>query len=120
GLPILNNFIGEFLILQGAAQANFTWAAWAALGVILSACYMLWMYQRVFYGEARTPLPDMNGREWACVVPLVVMMVWMGVYTQTFLPAISSSTSQILDESKANVPFRVQLLPNNRETARAR
>lgn len=120
GLPILNNFVGEFLILQGAAQANFTWAAWAALGVILSACYMLWMYQRVFYGEARTPLPDMNGREWTCVVPLVVMMVWMGVYTQTFLPAISSSTSQILDESKANVPFRVQLLPNNMETARAR
>ena len=52
GLPMLNNFVGEFLVLQGAALANFTWAVFASLGVILSACYMLWMYQRVFYGEA--------------------------------------------------------------------
>ena len=59
GLPTLNNFVGEFLVLQGTAIANFTWAVWASLGVILSACYMLWMYQRVFYGEAgaRSPLP---------------------------------------------------------------
>jgi len=53
GLPLLNNFVGEFLVLQGAALANFKWAIWAALGVILSACYMLWMYQRVFYGELK-------------------------------------------------------------------
>jgi NADH-quinone oxidoreductase subunit M len=109
GLPILNNFIGEFLVLQGAAQANFTWAVWASLGVILSACYMLWMYQRVFYGEARSPLPDMDVREWACVLPLVVMMVWMGVGTQTFLPAVTASTSQVLEQSRANVPLRVKL-----------
>ena len=51
GLPMLNNFVGEFLVLQGAAMANFSWAVWAAIGVILSACYMLWLYQRVFYGE---------------------------------------------------------------------
>ena len=51
GLPTLNNFVGEFLVLQGAAQANFTWTVFAAIGVILSACYMLWMYQRVFFGE---------------------------------------------------------------------
>ena len=51
GLPLLNNFVGEFLVLQGSAQANFNWTIFAALGVILSACYMLWMYQRVFYGE---------------------------------------------------------------------
>ncbi len=48
GLPTLNNFIGEYLVLQGAAQANFTWTAFAAVGVILSACYMLWLYQRTF------------------------------------------------------------------------
>ena len=47
GLPMLNNFVGEFLVLQGAAQANFTWTVFAAIGVILSACYMLWLYQRV-------------------------------------------------------------------------
>ena len=51
GLPLLSNFVGEFLVLQGAAQANFRWAVYAAIGVILSACYLLWLYQRVFYGE---------------------------------------------------------------------
>src|SRR5881396_1959758 len=53
GLPMLNNFIGEYLVLQGAAMVQFKWAVYAAIGVILSACYMLWLYQRTFYG--RTP-----------------------------------------------------------------
>lgn len=113
GLPMLNNFVGEFLVLQGAAQANFTWSIFAAIGVILSACYMLWMYQRVFFGEAgeeiRHHVPDFNLREWACVVPLVVLMVWMGVATQTFLPPVTEATSRILDQSKMNVPLRVGL-----------
>ena len=52
GLPTLSNFVGEFLVLQGSAQANFPWTIFAALGPILSACYMLWLYQRVFFGEA--------------------------------------------------------------------
>ena len=52
GLPTLSNFIGEFLVLQGAAIAKFQWAVFAAIGVILSACYMLWMYQRTFFGRA--------------------------------------------------------------------
>ena len=111
GLPTLNNFIGEFLVLQGAAQANFTWTVFAALGVILSACYMLWMYQRVFFGEAlseevRHHMPDFNIREWACMIPLVVMMVWMGMYTQTFLPAVSETNAKILDQSNER-PLRV-------------
>ncbi len=113
GLPTLNNFIGEFLILQGASQAHFLWTVFAALGVILSACYMLWMYQRVFFGETgeevRHHVPDFNMREWACVIPLVVMMVWMGIYTQTFLPPVSEATSKILDQSRMNVPLRVSL-----------
>ena len=90
GLPMLNNFVGEFLVLQGSAQANFTWTIFAALGVIFSACYMLWMYQRVFFGEVgekvRHHMPDFSAREWACMIPLVLMMVWMGVYTSD-LPA---------------------------------
>jgi NADH-quinone oxidoreductase subunit M len=113
GLPMLNNFIGEFLILQGAAQAKFVWTVFAALGVILSACYMLWLYQRVFYGETseevKHHMPDLNVREWACIVPLIVMMVWMGMLTQTFLPTISEATSRILDQSKSNAPLRVAL-----------
>ncbi len=107
GLPLLNNFVGEFLVLQGAAQAYFPWAVWAATGIILSACYMLWMYQRVFYGESRGVFPDLNLREWICVVPLIATMFWMGIYTQTFLPAISSTNSQLLEQSRANEPFRV-------------
>jgi NADH-quinone oxidoreductase subunit M len=113
GLPMLNNFVGEFLVLQGAAQANFTWSVFAAIGVILSACYMLWMYQRVFFGEiseeTRHHMPDFNGREWACMLPLVIMMVWMGVLTQTFLPPVTETDAKILDQSKMNVPLRVAL-----------
>jgi len=123
GLPMLNNFVGEFLVLQGTALANYTWAVWAALGVILSACYMLWLYQRVFYGVAseslRSRLPDLNPREWAMVVPLVAMMVWMGVYSQSFLPPVSKTTARVLSQTQVNVPFLVKRKPNP-EVARAR
>ncbi len=113
GLPVLNNFVGEFLVLQGAAQAYFRWTVFASLGVILSACYMLWLYQRVFFGETPEPVRshvmDLSPREWAAVVPLIVMMVWMGVYSQTFLPAVSRSTSAILEQTKMNVRFQVKM-----------
>src|ERR1043165_6104032 len=107
GLPTLNNFVGEFLVLQGAAIANYTWAVYASIGVILSACYMLWMYQRVFYGEPGHPMADLHGREWATVIPLIVMMVWMGVYSETFLAPVSKVTARVLEQSQVNVPFRV-------------
>jgi NADH-quinone oxidoreductase subunit M len=102
GLPTLNNFIGEFLILQGTAQVNFTGTIFASLGVILSACYMLWMYQRVFFGqlseEVRHHMPELNAREWACAIPLIVMMVWMGMYSQSFIPIISETNARILQD----------------------
>jgi NADH-quinone oxidoreductase subunit M len=128
GLPLLNNFVGEFLVLQGTAQTNYTWTIFAALGVILSACYMLWLYQRVFYGDTREDvrlhMPDMNLREWAAVVPLIVMMVWMGVYSQSFLPPVTKSNSRVLDQAQVNVPFRVAVpqnaVPSTREVANAR
>ena len=111
GLPVLNNFVGEFLVLQGAAMANYTWTIWAAIGVIFSACYMLWMYQRVFFGETseevRRHIPDLQPREWAAVVPLIVMMVWMGVYSQSFLQPIGKTTARVLDQTRINVPFHV-------------
>jgi len=113
GLPMLNNFVGEFMVLQGSAQANFTWTIFAALGVILSACYMLWLYQRVFFGEiteeVKHHMPDFSGREWACVVPLVIMMVWMGIGAQDFIPKISEADATILNDSKMNQPLRVAL-----------
>jgi NADH-quinone oxidoreductase subunit M len=123
GLPMLNNFVGEFLVLQGSAQANFTWTIFAALGVILSACYMLWMYQRVFFGElaeeVKHHMPDFNMREWACIVPLVLMMVWMGIGAQDFLPKISEADLKILNDSKMNQPLRVALPASTATSAAA-
>lgn len=97
GLPLLNNFVGEFLILQGAAQTNIWWAAFAALGVVLSACYMLWFYQRTFFGEAKVQMADLAPREWITITPLLVLMLWMGIFTQTWLPGISASNKVLLD-----------------------
>ncbi|HLH16017.1 MAG TPA: NADH-quinone oxidoreductase subunit M [Bryobacteraceae bacterium] len=114
GLPTLNNFVGEFLVLQGTALANYTWTIFASIGVILSACYMLWLYQRVFYGEVnpevRSHVFDFNLREWAAVVPFIIMMVWMGVYSQSFLPPVSKVTAKVLDEAQINVPFKVRMV----------
>jgi NADH-quinone oxidoreductase subunit M len=113
GLPLLNNFVGEFLVLQGVATANFTWAVCAAAGVILSAVYMLWMYQRVIYGRASEELshhmPDLSGREWAAMLPLLVLMVWMGSFSQSFLPPVSAQNARILEQSKVGVDFKVSV-----------
>lgn len=115
GLPTLNNFIGEFLVLQGAARVNFNWAVLSAVGVILSACYMLWMYQRTFTGETpeevKSHMHDLTGREWAAILPLVVLMVWMGTAVQTFMPRISAANATILQQSMVNVPVQVKTSP---------
>jgi len=115
GLPMLNNFVGEYLVLQGAAQASFRWAVSAAIGVIFAACYMLWLYQRVFFGETRPEvaahMPDLGRREWAAVLPLVVLMLWMGTLTQSFLPPITKSSAAILDTTKVGVSFDVHRHP---------
>jgi len=104
GLPMLNNFVGEYLVLQGTANANFGWAVFAALGVIFSACYMLWLYQRTFYGKASESLahhmPDLTVREWAAIAPLLILMVWMGSFAQSFLPSISVQNGAILESTK--------------------
>jgi NADH-quinone oxidoreductase subunit M len=122
GLPLLNNFVGEYLVLQGAALANIWWAVFAALGVILSACYLLWLYQRTFFGEAKSPLTDLTGREWAAILPLIALMVWMGVASQTFLPPISAANARILEETRHGVSIHVRnFAPASiEEAARAR
>ena len=111
GLPMLNNFVGEFLVLQGTALVNFRWAIFAAIGVILSACYMLWLYQRVFFGKASAEvsgLRDLDLREYAISIPLIILMVWMGTFTQSFIPSISTSTAVILGpvDAKRDVHVR--------------
>ncbi len=112
GLPTLCNFVGEFLVLQGAALAKFSWAAWAAIGVILSAAYMLWMYQRTFFGktnERTAGFADLNIRDWASILPLIALMIWLGSYTQSFMPPITSATSHLLDQTNMNNQYRVEL-----------
>ncbi len=83
GLPMLSNFIGEYLVMQGAAQANFNWVIVAATGPILSACYMLWLYQRVFFGKASESVThhvyDLTGREWAAILPSAGIDVLAGI-----------------------------------------
>src|SRR5690242_18746230 len=83
GLPMLNGFVGEYLILLGTYQVRWTWAAWAATGVILSACYLLWSYQRVFFGEVTVEknrgLADASSREKFILAAVSVVILWMGI-----------------------------------------
>jgi NADH-quinone oxidoreductase subunit M len=89
GLPLLNGFIGEFMILQGAFAANRVWAYFAVSGVVLGAAYLLWLYQRVFWGqvthEENKHLSDLNLRELATLAPLVILCFWIGVYPKPVL-----------------------------------
>jgi NADH-quinone oxidoreductase subunit M len=101
GLPGLNGFVGEFLILLGTFETHRTAAVFAALGIILGAVYMLWMYQRVMYGEltheANRRLPDMSGREVALMIPIVVLMFWIGFYPNTFLRKMDAAAAQLVE-----------------------
>ena len=105
GLPGLNGFVGEFLILLGAFRWNPRLAAFAATGVILSATYMLWMFQRVNYGpvtnEKNAGLPDLTPREWVVLVPIVAMTVLMGVLPNLFLRPIEPSVERMLNQRSA-------------------
>ena len=122
GLPMLNNFIGEYLVLQGVSIVNFRWAVFAAIGVILSACYMLWLYQRLFFGKASEELahhmPDLNLREYVISVPLIVLMVWMGTFTQSFIPPISASNAILLGPIDARRDVHVQKAPAEQPSAK--
>jgi NADH-quinone oxidoreductase subunit M len=100
GLPGLNGFVGEFLILLGAFGDAPIRAAIAATGVILSAVYMLWMVQRVMWGEVtrdeNRSLRDLNGREWAAIGPLLILIVWMGVYSNHFLRPMDHAVTSLM------------------------
>jgi NADH-quinone oxidoreductase subunit M len=109
GLPGLNGFVGEFLILLGAFQVNAWMAALATTGIIFAAVYLLWMYQRVVFGEItheeNRRLTDLNLREWAVLVPVLVFIVWIGVYPTTFTGKTKASVDALIAEvqSKASV-----------------
>jgi NADH-quinone oxidoreductase subunit M len=99
GLPLLNGFVGEFMILQGAFAANRVWAYWAVSGVVLGAAYLLWLYQRVFWGkptlEENQRLQDLGARELATLVPLVVLCFWIGIYPKPFLEFLHQPVARI-------------------------
>lgn len=106
GLPLLNGFVGEFLILLGAFRANVTATVVAASGVVLSAVYMLWMYQRVIFGEVTNPkntkLEDLSFREKFILVPLVALIFWMGLYPGPFLRKMDASVDQVLRDFRSS------------------
>ena len=127
GLPTLNGFIGELLILQGVFTVNLWWAAVAASGVVLGAAYMLWLYQRTMFGKVENPknenLADLNLRECATLAPLIILAVWIGLYPAPFLrrpePSVNTVVARVnavyakaleakakdCDDNKALTPF---------------
>ncbi len=113
GLPGLNGFVGEFLILLGAFRWNPGMAAFAATGVILSATYMLWMFQRVNYGtvtnEKNASLADLRPREWFVMVPIVAAAVLMGVLPNLFLRSIEPPVERLINQVRQGAPARVQV-----------
>jgi NADH-quinone oxidoreductase subunit M len=110
GLPLLNGFIGEFAILQGAFARSFWWAFSAATGIVLGAAYLLWLYQRVFFGEVSNPanqaLPDLSVREQLTLAPLVVAAFWIGLYPRPILEVLRVPSEQIVRavEGKTEMP----------------
>jgi len=105
GLPGTNGFVGEFLILLGAYQSELRWmAVFATTGVILAAVYMLWMFQRVMFGELTNPenekLQDLNLREIVLMVPLLVFVFWIGFLPNTFFEKMNPSLEQLINQVK--------------------
>ncbi len=109
GLPLLCVFISEFLAMRGAFEANPWWAGWAALGIILNAGYMLWLYQRMFFGNIENPknekLTDMTGREWAYMTPLVILSLWIGIYPKTFVDYIQKPVAAVVRQVRPDYPI---------------
>jgi NADH-quinone oxidoreductase subunit M len=123
GLPGLNGFVGEFLILLGAFSWDPRFAAVAAIGVVLSATYMLWMFQRVNYGpvthEENRTMPDLQPREWAVIAPIVALTVLMGVLPNLFLRPMEPSIERVVGRVRQGAPVRIEagtsVVPGNSE-----
>jgi NADH-quinone oxidoreductase subunit M len=100
GLPGTNGFVGEFLILLGMFKTNVTYAVIGTAGIVLAAIYMLWMVQRVFFGEVtkdeNRQLRDIDWREKAIALPLIIMVFWIGIYPKTFIGKIEPSVRNLV------------------------
>ncbi|MDA2926086.1 NADH-quinone oxidoreductase subunit M [Acidobacteria bacterium AH-259-G07] len=114
GMPTLNGFIGEFMVLQGvfADPIYKLWALFGVLGIVLGAAYMLWLYQRVMFGQLDDPenrnFPDLNWRELTTFVPLIILAFWIGLYPKTFLDYLHAPVNQIVERVR---PGEFPLLP---------
>ncbi len=101
GLPLLNGFVGEFTILQGAFEENRAWAAFAVTGVILGAAYLLWLYQRTMLGQVTNAknlkLPDLSLREVAVFLPLIAWSIWIGVYPKPYFEILEKPVAQLVE-----------------------
>ncbi|MCZ2154722.1 MAG: NADH-quinone oxidoreductase subunit M [Bryobacterales bacterium] len=101
GLPMLNGFVGEFTILQGAFESNPLWAATAVIGVILGAAYLLWLFQRTMLGQITNAknlgLPDLNLREIAIFTPLIVWALWIGIYPKPYFEILEKPVARIVE-----------------------
>jgi len=109
GLPLLNGFIGEFTILSGtfvekdiAGYSGFFWTAWAVPGVVLAAAYLLWLYQRVFFGKVTNPknekLPDLSPRELLTFTPLIILALWIGLFPKPFFQILEPPVNQLVKD----------------------
>jgi len=107
GLPLLNGFIGEFAILAGVFQAKPMWAIISTSGIILGAAYMLWLYQRVMYGEVseanmelhkKGVLSDLNAREISYLMPLVILAFWIGLYPKPIFRVIKAPVNHLVEQ----------------------
>ncbi|HEY4978335.1 MAG TPA: NADH-quinone oxidoreductase subunit M [Candidatus Acidoferrum sp.] len=127
GMPLLNGFIGEFTILQGAFVVNKAWAAWGSLGIVLGAAYLLWLYQRTMFGavthEVNKTLRDLSIREYVVILPLVVIAFWIGIYPKPFFAYIEKPVQKIVqqvnphfyEQANSSVPLAPPAAPANVE-----
>src|SRR5580658_975724 len=103
GLPMLNGFIGEFGILRGTYEVNIRYVAWAVIGIVLGAAYLLWLYQRVMFGPVTNPanehLQDLNAREYATLVPLIILCFWIGIYPKPLFKVLERPVQLIVEQA---------------------
>ncbi len=142
-LPLLNGFVGEFLILIGVFQEHHAWASWAASGAVLSAIYLLWAYQRVALGEVTVEknktLPDASTRERVILATMALVMLFMGIASPLFTRRMEPATNVLLEQmmsgraqnatrpampatsaEKAAVPAAAAIFKTEAEAARVR
>ncbi|MEI6986528.1 MAG: proton-conducting transporter membrane subunit, partial [Rhodospirillaceae bacterium] len=118
GLPGTSGFVGEFLILVGAFQANVLVAVFAATGLVLGAMYMLWLYRRVIFGKLTNidcrEMADLSLREIAVFAPLVILVLWMGIYPTSFTQITSASVANLVHN------FNLAAIPTGGQVASLR